>query len=677
LDLIHPDDQESAMDNINQAIEQHDFLENEYRIIRADGKELWISALGSTVYDENDKPQRMSGICLDISDRKKISEELLKSQQKYRDVLDNMMEGCQIIDPDWHYIYVNDAAAKHGRISKEELLGHKMTDVYPGIEDTKMFATLKQCMDKRNPQKMVNEFFYPDGRRGWFELSIQPVPEGIFVLSMDITDRKMAEDSLKNSEKFLDTIIERSAHSLWISDENGTLIRQNQACRNLFHVSDQEVLGKYNIFNDNIIKEQGQMSRVKQVFEEGKTVNFSIIYDTSHIKQLELGDSVSLILDVTIAPVLDEKGSIINAIIQHVDITKREKAEKALIKTKNEKSKILEILNEAQKIAKIGSWDWDMETNKVWWSDETYQIFGVDMDYEPSFESNKKFIHPDDLENYQKNVEHSFKTGAALDLDLRIITKNGEVKNCYTPGKVIFHESGEPKRFIGNIMDITERRKADDEVKKSLIEKENLLKEIHHRVKNNMQIISSLLSLQTHYVDDDVVKVLEGSQKRVKSMALVHEKLYHSQSLSKIDMADYIQSLASDLFFSYLVKEGQIKLITEIDKIEFNIETAIPCGLIINELVSNSLKHAFPNERKGNINISLKPKTDQYELIIMDDGIGLSKDFELKNIDSLGLQLVNSLIHQLDGEMEIDHNQGTKFIITFKESDYKKRFEER
>jgi PAS domain S-box-containing protein len=556
LDLIHPEDRESAMDNINLSIEQHDFLENEYRIIRANGKELWISALGSTFYDKYNKPQRMSGICLDI------------------------------------------------------------------------------------------------------------------------TDRKITEDSLKNSEKFLDTIIERSAHSMWISDDKGNLIRQNQACRNLFHISDQDVLGKYNIFNDNIIKEQGQMSRVEQVFEEGQMVNFSLIYDTSQIQQLELDDSVELILDVTIAPVLDENGMVINAIIQHIDITERRKAEEALIGTQNEKSKILEILNEAQRIAKIGSWDWNMETNEVWWSDETYQIFGVTKDYEPSFESNKMFIHPDDLENYQKQFENSFKTGAALDLDLRIITKNGEVKNCYTPGKIIFQESGKPKRFIGNIMDITERRKADDEVKKSLIEKENLLKEIHHRVKNNMQIISSLLSLQTHYVDDDVVKVLEGSQKRVKSMALVHEKLYHSKSLSKIDMADYIQSLASELFFSYLVKEGQIKLITEIENIEFNIETAIPCGLIINELVSNSLKHAFPNERKGKINISLKSKTDQYELIIMDDGIGLSNDFELENINSLGLQLVNSLIHQLDGEMEIDHDQGTKFIITFKESDYKKRFEE-
>lgn len=191
-----------------------------------------------------------------------------------------------------------------------------------------------------------------------------------------------------------------------------------------------------------------------------------------------------------------------------------------------------------------------------------------------------------------------------------------------------------------------------------------------------MQIISSLLSLQTHFVDTDVVKVLEGSQNRVKSMALVHEKLYRSQSLSRIDMADYIQSLVSDLSYSYILKEQQIKLIIEIESIEFNIETAIPCGLIINELVSNSLKHAFPKEREGEISITLQSKSDQYELIVMDNGIGLPKDFELKNTDSLGLQLVNSLINQLDGDMEIDKSQGTKFIITFKELEYKKRFEE-
>jgi two-component sensor histidine kinase len=167
----------------------------------------------------------------------------------------------------------------------------------------------------------------------------------------------------------------------------------------------------------------------------------------------------------------------------------------------------------------------------------------------------------------------------------------------------------------GVIVDLTDIKNIENNLKASLNEKEILLREIHHRVKNNMQIISSLLNLQTEYVDDEeAVNVLKESQNRVRSMAIIHEKLYQSKDLTHINFVDYIQSLVLNLFYSYDIDNTQIKPILKIEDISLNIETAVPCGLIISELISNSLKYAFPNRMNGEIIVSLKSEKDTYQL---------------------------------------------------------------
>jgi two-component sensor histidine kinase len=191
-----------------------------------------------------------------------------------------------------------------------------------------------------------------------------------------------------------------------------------------------------------------------------------------------------------------------------------------------------------------------------------------------------------------------------------------------------------------------------------------------------MQIISSLLNLQSQYVEGDelAADVLKESQNRVKSMAMVHEKLYQSTTLTDIKFDDYIKRLVSDLFYSYNILEDQVKPVIDVKKVRLNMETAIPCGLIISELVSNSLKHAFPERRKGEVNVSLKVQDNEYELVVGDDGVGLPDELDFKNTNTLGLQLVSSLVNQVDGEIELDKSHGTKFTIVFKKLEYKERF---
>lgn len=215
--------------------------------------------------------------------------------------------------------------------------------------------------------------------------------------------------------------------------------------------------------------------------------------------------------------------------------------------------------------------------------------------------------------------------------------------------------------------DITDSKIAEEQIKASLQEKELLLREIHHRVKNNLQIISSLLSLQSHYIKDEkTIELLKDSQNRVKSMALLHEKLYASESLARIDFNDYIRTLVNHLNSAYGEGLPPVDIKIDIKDVLMEADTAIPCGLIINELVSNSLKHAFPNERTGQICISLISNEDNYILTVEDDGIGIPVEIDLKNNQTLGLLLVKSLVEQLQGTIDLTKNSGTKFKIDFK-----------
>ncbi len=237
-----------------------------------------------------------------------------------------------------------------------------------------------------------------------------------------------------------------------------------------------------------------------------------------------------------------------------------------------------------------------------------------------------------------------------------------------------FTEVGQIAARYNWVMDALQKTTAKTEA--SLKEKEVLLREIHHRVKNNMQVISSLLKLQSRNVKDkQQIEMLKESQNRIKAMALIHEKLYRSKDLANIDFNDYIKNLVNDLFLSYKVSTGKVALKMNIETVSFGIDTAIPCGLIVNELVSNSLKYAFPKGKDGEIKISLRTLEEgDIELIVSDNGVSIPKDLDFRNTESLGLRLITNLAEkQLQGKVELNRNKGTEFQIKFKETKYKER----
>lgn len=246
------------------------------------------------------------------------------------------------------------------------------------------------------------------------------------------------------------------------------------------------------------------------------------------------------------------------------------------------------------------------------------------------------------------------------------ITKDGARVSAEVSGNPLYHD-GKIIGVINVARNITERMKANEQLKASLAEKEILLKEIHHRVKNNMQIITSLLHLQSSASDDpDVRAQFTDSENRIRSMAFVHERLYRSLDLACIDFGDYLKDLIGHLVQAYQAHSKGVVIVIDAENVRFDIDTAIPCGLIVNELVSNALKHAFPDREGGVIRVEAKrDRPDSYCLSVCDNGVGMPSDIDLVHSRTLGLQLVTSLSRQLHGTVSLDGERGTRVALRF------------
>ena len=268
--------------------------------------------------------------------------------------------------------------------------------------------------------------------------------------------------------------------------------------------------------------------------------------------------------------------------------------------------------------------------------------------------------------NIKNEIREAIENKHSRIFESNVTTYNIEnlwISSTLTP---IYDEEGILKKLVVVDSDITAGKKMQKLIETSLKEKDVLLKEIHHRVKNNLQIIISLLNLQTGYIKDEVtLKAVKDGQSRVRSMALVHEKFYQSDELSEIDFAEYIEKLCHFIYQSYGDKTDRIHLQISGDKIGLDMDTAMPCGLLVNEIVSNSYKYAFPNQEKGTIQIDFKKNDNKIILFIQDNGVGFPEEYDLEKSESLGMQLIQALTSQLDGDLVVSRENGTSFKISF------------
>lgn len=383
--------------------------------------------------------------------------------------------------------------------------------------------------------------------------------------------------------------------------------------------------------------------------------------------QIKIGKKENLDIYLTAIPFHDYKINKILFRIFFTDITERKKKEKII----EESEKRFRLMADASPVM---IWMTDLNNRLEYMNKTKLDFLGIKPD-KLTHELWLQTRHPEDRDNFRKKLLESSKQKKGFSLEVRVKDKEGNYRWLLDSAAPRFLEDGTFVGFVGSGVDITESKMSRIKMKKSLEEKELLMREVHHRVKNNLQVILSLLNLQASYIkDEESLSMFKSSQDRVQSMAMLHEKLYKSNNLAEINLKDYIKDLVSTLFKTYNISSG-ISLHLKIKNIILDLGISISLGLIINELITNALKHAFKGREKGKIFVEIYKieEKGQLILIVKDDGVGIPEVNGFTEKKSFGLELVNTLITQYNGSLEIIGNGKTeiKICLEYNDENYK------
>jgi len=338
-----------------------------------------------------------------------------------------------------------------------------------------------------------------------------------------------------------------------------------------------------------------------------------------------------------------------------------------------------ERLNLALYGTNTGFYEWYPKTGEAYFSPTWFTMLGYASDEFPHhYDTWARLLHPEDRPDAERIVKEFLNTSASsFNAEFRMQRRDGQYRWIYTQGVAVGREdNGDITRMVGTHTDITKRKQAEDQLRLALADKETLLQELYHRTKNNMQTIMGLIDLQaTQSRNEQLQKVFKETKNRIRSMALVHQKLYLSRNLSSIDLGEYIRELTVLLMESYQVEPNRVSPVFDLAHIPILIDTAVPCGLILNELISNVFKHAFSPNRPGQLRITLKqPAGDQIVLQVADDGVGLPSDFDPRKSGGVGLQTVFGITeYQLQGQVSCQTGQGVTWHLRFSDTLYQPR----
>jgi len=344
----------------------------------------------------------------------------------------------------------------------------------------------------------------------------------------------------------------------------------------------------------------------------------------------------------------------------------------AFIENINAQKRAELLLKTTEEMAQIGGWEYNPNSNELHWTNEVYRIHELPMEKEVDVQEALGYYEREDRNRLATDLENAVKNRETYDSEYRLETPEGTKKWVRAMGRPVIR-NGRVYKVTGTLQDISEQKFKEQELQRSAQEKEVLLAEIHHRVKNNLAIISGLLELKALNIDDEAMTdILRQSQLRIQSMSMIHEALYEADDFSNLEFHVFVENLvgAIEEAHNYLNKDIELTF-TLSDSLQLNVNQAIPCGLIINELVTNSFKHAFAGRDKGEIAISLNYNQQQHEVVlqVMDDGKGLPEDFMKGETSSLGGTLIQQLTTQLDGRLHMENREGAFVELCFRKSD--------
>jgi PAS domain S-box-containing protein len=596
--------------------------------------------------------------------RSTMESQIRESEEKYRTIIDTIEDGYYEVDLQGNFQFANDTFCSIHGIPRDELISSNYRQYLDEENAKKAYQIFNNVYMTKIPKKSLDwEIIRRDGNRRFIEYSISLITnsrgtiEGFRGIVRDITERKRIEHALLESEAKARALINAPTDTVILIDRMGIIHDANErAIRNLGDNAGQIIgLNIYSMFSSEIAElRRGQADKV---FDSGKPVRFE-------------EEREGVWFDTVVYPIFDEFGKVPKVAVIAREITDQKLSDKAL-RESEEKYRLL-----ADHVTDV-IWIMDMDLKFTYISPSVERLSGYTVEDLENL-SLKDIQDPEELERSSDYIERDLASEQAGQLNRfsyrilehKLFRKDGIP--IWVEDKMTFlrDKDGQPIGILGITRDITMRKEAEEKIKASLSEKENLLKEIHHRVKNNLQIISSMLRLQESRIKDEgLIRIFMDSRNRIRSMALIHERLYKSDNIASIDFAEYINLIVTELHQTYSYKPAQITLEMNVDRIFLGIDQAIPCGLIISELVSNAMKYAFPRElgKNGKIRITFHKKGKKtIQLMVEDDGTGIPDYVDINKVDSLGLQMVNLLTEkQLKGNLKLNRKRGTQFTITF------------
>ncbi|MFY9199365.1 MAG: PAS domain S-box protein, partial [Methanosarcina flavescens] len=664
---------------------------SEKEIMCADGIKRDFLASRVTFLDEEKNARNMVAVLLDITELRKTENKLQNNVRFLETLLDSIPSPVFQRDLNEIYINCNESFARQIMgLPKAEVIGGSFREFQKRVP--KELAEIYHKHDRSLLEKGGSNYYETkvlcaDGierdflfHKATYQDSSGDVA-GVVGVMLDITERKEAEETFRRSEERYRIATEQTGQIVYDYNTKTQEVDWAGAIPELTGYSFEEFqkinpeMWLEHIHPDDL----GEIiEKVRVFFEKGERLREEFRFRRKDGNYIYVEDRRVLLRDA--------EGNPYRVLGVMKDITEIKLASK---KMKESEERYRSFMKNFRGIAFQGNLDFTpiMIDGSV---EEITEYRGED------FMSGKvnwlQIVLPEDRQNLINNNERLIKYPLlVIEHEYRIRHRDGNIKWVREIIQNVSDFTGKRRILQGAVYDITGQKEAEESLKKV---EEIRKKEIHHRIKNNLQVISSLLELQAERFDEkEVLEAFRESQNRVATMAIIHEELYRSKNSETLDFSEYLQKLTSDLFHSYIVRKGDIRMELDIEEIFLGMDTAVPLGIIINELVSNSLKHAFPQGRKGEIRIKLcrveengenksisnstnnigakssVDKSNQYSLVVSDNGLGFPEKLDFRNTGSLGLQLVNILVEQLEGTIELQNGAGTTFKILFKEND--------
>jgi PAS domain S-box-containing protein len=664
LGAVHEEDRELSMAMINESIEEKKPLENEYRIVRPGGDMRWIGAWGNTTFDEAGKPLRMSGICIDITDRKR-AEDRITHLASFPELNPNPILELR---SSGEVIYANPAVTR--------ALGNM------GLgDDPEAFlpADIQVLLPRLLEGDVIEEVKV--GERVFLEtVTLNTLARTIRIYARDITDRKKAEQALRETSEYLENLISHANAPIIVWDPAFRITGFNRAFERLTGMQAEEVIGRglEILFPQETV--EGSMDHIRRAMagEQLEVVEIPILHRDGSVKTV-LWNSATL---------YEADGKTVSsAIAQGQDITDRKLAELEVIrkaaelgqlnadlsaeiahrkKAEEEVRRTLSVLNAAlestadamlviDRSGRITSYNQNFSTM---WNIPDAVIHTLDTQASPGYLASQV----KDPEGFSARMQEILDHPQRETYDMLELLDGRVIERYSKPQKV-------GNAIVGRVYsfrDVTDRKRAEERLITSLEEKEVLLREIHHRVKNNLQLTTSLLDMtRMRTTDPGTVGILTDVMMKIQTMAQIHTRLYESKRFDRINMSGQIRDQFRALEGIYGGRDRDITVEIESSEIYLPIDQAIPCALALNEILSNTYKHAFPDRKSGTVKFRAVEEGGRIRFTVSDDGIGLPPEFDITRANTLGLKLVRTLVEkQLRGTLSMTRGKtGTEVIV--------------